>query len=506
VFAPRPCFAGYSSGEFTATYRLIHTEEKRMLRRKRLIILLCALVVFVPGGRAQSNGETKQLAREILKQLIEINTTDSVGNVTTAAEAMAKRLRDAGFSEKDVIVAGPNERKKNLVARFRGTGKHKPVLFIGHLDVVEAKREDWTTDPFQFIEKDGYFYGRGTQDMKEGDAILVTNFMRLKKEGFVPDRDLIVALTADEEGGNYNGIEWLVKHHRDWIDAEYCINLDGLAESQKGRPSLFNIDVSEKVYADFTLETTNPGGHSSVPRHDNAIYSLAAALTRIQAFAFPLKLNDVSRKYLEYSARRAEGQRAADLLAVAKIPPDPQAVERLSEDPNYNSILRTTCVATMLSGGHAPNALPQAARANVNCRIFPGEEPEEVRQTLTRVIAEPQVSVRFVEQHAADGSVIIPVSVPPSTLNAELVDAVEKIITKMWPGVPVIADMSQGASDSTYLRIGGIPAYVFSGVFLDSDDVRAHGRDERIRTTSFYEGVEFNYQLIRELGSGRQSR
>jgi acetylornithine deacetylase/succinyl-diaminopimelate desuccinylase-like protein len=209
---------------------------------------------------------------------------------------------------------------------------------------------------------------------------------------------------------------------------------------------------------------------------------------------------------LEYSARRAEGQRAADLLAVAKIPPDPQAVERLSEDPNYNSILRTTCVATMLSGGHAPNALPQAARANVNCRIFPGEEPEEVRQTLTRVIAEPQVSVRFVEQHAADGSVIIPVSVPPSTLNAELVDAVEKIITKMWPGVPVIADMSQGASDSTYLRIGGIPAYVFSGVFLDSDDVRAHGRDERIRTTSFYEGVEFNYQLIRELGSGRQSR
>ena len=477
-----------------------------MLRRKLLTVSLCALAIFVLAGRAQSKDETNQLAREILKQLIEINTTDSVGNVTTAAEAMAKRLRDAGFSEKDVIIAGPNERKKNLVVRFQGTGKHKPVLFIGHLDVVEAKREDWTTDPFQFIEKDGYFYGRGTQDMKEGDAILAANFIRLKREGFQPDRDLILGLTADEEGGHYNGIEWLVNHHRDWIDAEYCINLDGLAESQKGRASLFNMDVSEKVYADFTLETTNPGGHSSVPRHDNAIYSLAAALTRLQAFSFPLKLNDVTRKYLEYSAQKAEGQRSADLLAVTKIPPDPQAVERLSEDPNYNSVLRTTCVATMLSGGHAPNALPQAARANVNCRIFPGEEPGEVRHTLTRVIADPQVSVRFVEQHAADGSVIVPVSVPPSPLNRELMSAVEKIVTKMWPGVPVIPDMSQGASDSTYLRLGGMPAYVFSGVFLDSDDVRAHGRDERIRASSFYEGVEFNYQLIRELASEPQSR
>jgi acetylornithine deacetylase/succinyl-diaminopimelate desuccinylase-like protein len=477
-----------------------------MQRRKRLTISLCALAIFVPASRAQSKDETNQLAREILKQLIEINTTDSVGNVTTAAEAAAKRLRDAGFSEKDIIVAGPNERKKNLVLRFHGTGKHKPVLFIGHLDVVEARREDWTTDPFQFIEKEGYFYGRGTQDMKEGDAILAANFIRLKKEGFQPDRDLILGLTADEEGGNYNGVGWLVKHHRDWIDAEYCINLDGLAESQKGRASLFNIDVSEKVYADFTLETTDSGGHSSVPRHDNAIYSLAAALTRLQAFSFPLKLNDVTRRYLEYSAQKAEGQRSADLLALAKIPPDAQAVERLSEDPNYNSVLRTTCVATMLSGGHAPNALPQAAHANVNCRIFPGEEPEEVRQTLRRVIADPQVSVRFVEQHAADGSVIVPVSVPPSPLNGELLSAVEKIVTKMWPGVPVIPDMSQGASDSTYLRIGGMPAYVFSGVFLDSDDVRAHGRDERVRASSFYEGVEFNYQLIRELASEPQNR
>jgi acetylornithine deacetylase/succinyl-diaminopimelate desuccinylase-like protein len=472
-----------------------------MRQRKYLIISICALVIFVPAGSAQGKEDTRQLAREILKQLIEINTTDSVGNVTAAAEAMARRLRDAAVSDKDIVVEGPNERKKNLVVRFRGTGKHKPVLFIGHLDVVEARREDWTTDPFQFMQKDGYFYGRGTQDMKEGDAILVADFIRLKKEGFQPDRDFILALTADEEGGNYNGVQWLMAQHRDWIDAEYSINLDSVAESQKGRPSLFNIDVSEKVYADFTLETTNPGGHSSVPRHDNAIYSLAAALTRLQTFSFPLKLNDISRKYLEYSSKRAEGQRSADLLAAAKILPDPQAVERLSQDPNYNSVLRTTCVATMLSGGHAPNALPQAARANVNCRIFPGEEPEEVKKTLVRVIADPQVSVRFVEQHAADGSVVVPGSVPASPLNPELMSAVQKIVSKMWPGVPVIPDMSQGASDSNFLRLGGIPSYVFSGVFLDSDDVRAHGRDERIRASSFDEGVDFMYQLIRELAA-----
>src|SRR6266849_2954574 len=255
----------------------------------RWILTFCIIASYAPGGRTQSQDQTKLLAREIFKQLIEINTTDSVGNVTSAAEAMAKRLREAGFPENDIHVAGPNERKKNLVAGIRGTGKLiKPILFIAHLDVVEARREDWTTDPFQFLEKDGYFYGRGTQDIKDGDAILVANFIRLKKEGFAPDRDLILALTADEEGGASNGIDWLVKKHRDWIEAEYCINLDaGEFEKEKGKRLLSGLQASEKVYADFQFESLNPGGHSSVPSPDNAIYQLSGTLARLQSFAYP---------------------------------------------------------------------------------------------------------------------------------------------------------------------------------------------------------------------------
>src|SRR5713226_274708 len=353
-----------------------------MQRGIRWILSFCLFASCAPIGRTQGQDQTKQLARDIFKQLIEINTTDSVGNVTTAAEAMAKRLRDGGFAESDIKVAGPNERKKNVVARFRGTGKRKPILFIGHLDVVEALRSDWTTDPFEFIEKDGYYYGRGTEDMKEGDAILVTNFIRLKKEGYLPDRDLILALTADEEGGASNGVDWLLREHRDWVDAEYCINLDGGEfEKDKDKRLLAGIQASEKVYVDFQFESLNPGGHSSVPSPDNAIYHLAGALSRLQSFSFTTRINEITRSYFEQNAAMESGQVAADMKVVAKQPPDADpaqfsaAAQRLSAVPYYNSLLHTTCVATMLSGGHAPNALPQAARANVNCRIFPGEDP-----------------------------------------------------------------------------------------------------------------------------------
>src|SRR5229473_1114337 len=297
-----------------------------MPRGIRWILSICLLAICAPAGGSQGQEQTKQLAHDIFKQLIEINTTDSVGNVTTAAEAMAKRLRDGGFAEGDLKVAGPNERKKNLVARFRGTGKRKPILFIGHLDVVEALRTDWTTDPFEFVEKDGYFYGRGTEDMKEGDAILVTNFIRLKKEGYLPDRDLILALTADEEGGSFNGIDWLLNEHRDWIDAEYCINLDaGEFEKEHGKRLLAGLQASEKVYADYQFESLNPGGHSSVPSPDNAIYHLAGALARLQSFSFPLKINEITRNYFERSASLAAGQVSGDLKAVAKQPPDAAA-------------------------------------------------------------------------------------------------------------------------------------------------------------------------------------
>src|SRR5882762_7146333 len=387
---------------------------------KRWALLFCAVVSCSSAVSAQGREQTKQLARDIFKQLIEINTTNSVGNVTTAAEAMATRLRDAGFAEDDIHVAGPNERKKNLVVRLHGTGKRKPILFIGHLDVVEARREDWTTDPFEFIEKDGYFYGRGTEDMKAGDAILVTNFIRLKKEGYLPDRDLIVALTADEEGGSSNGVDWLLREHRDWVDAEYCINLDGGEfEKDKGKRLLAGIQASEKVYVDFQFESLNPGGHSSVPSPDNAIYHLAGALSRLQSFSFSVNINEITQSYFERNAALTTGQVAAEMKAVAKQPPDPAAVQRLSAVPYYNSLLHTTCVATMLSGGHAPNALPQTARANVNCRIFPGEDPEEVRKTLERVANDPKVRISIVPQLTPEGKVVPVVPVPPSPLVPE---------------------------------------------------------------------------------------
>jgi acetylornithine deacetylase/succinyl-diaminopimelate desuccinylase-like protein len=476
-----------------------------MHRGMRWIVLLCCAASFQPAGHGQASDQTKQQAREILKQLIEINTTDSVGNVTTAAEAMAKRLREAGFPEKDVIVAGPTERKKNLVVRLRGSGQRKPLLFIGHLDVVEAKREDWTTDPFQFIEKDGYFYGRGTEDMKEGDAILVLNFIRLKKEGFVPDRDLILALTADEEGGDYNGVDWLLKEHRDWIDAEYCINLDGGEfERQKGKRLLAGLQASEKVYADFQFESLNPGGHSSVPSPDNAIYHLAGALSRLQSFSFPVAASEITRNYFERYAALSTGQTATDMKAAAKQHPETAAVERLSANPYYNSLLHTTCVATMLSGGHAPNALPQTARANVNCRIFPGEDPEGVRKTLERVAADPKVTVTVVPEKTADGHLIPLVTVPPSPLLPEITSAMEKTLAVMWPGVPLVATMSTGASDGKFTRIARIPTYGISCMFFDMDDDRSHGKDERVGVQDFYDGVDFNYKLIKELSSSRR--
>jgi acetylornithine deacetylase/succinyl-diaminopimelate desuccinylase-like protein len=443
-----------------------------------------------------------QMAHDIFKQLVEINTTDSVGNVTIAAEAMAKRLRDAGFADKDVIVAGPNEKKKNVVVRFQGSGKRKPILFIGHLDVVEARREDWTTDPFQFVEKDGFFYGRGTNDMKAGDALLLTTFIRLKKEGYVPDRDLILALTADEEGGNFNGVEWLLKEHRDWVDAEYCINLDGGEfEQQNGKRLLAAMQGSEKVYADFQFESVNPGGHSSEPVRDNAIYHLAGALDRLRDYDFPVKVNEITQNYFARTAEISPGDSAADLKAVAKDPPDQAAAARLSREPYYNTLLRTTCVATMLSGGHASNALPQTARANVNCRIFPGDDPEEVRRTLERVAADPKVSVTLVPQLGADGKPVPTVTVPPSALLPEVVKAMEKTLSETYPGVPLVATMSAGASDGKFTRTAGIPTFGIACMFFELGDNRAHGKDERIGAQDFYDGVNFTYKLMRALSA-----
>ena len=481
-----------------------------MYQAFRRMAAAAALTSFASLAHAQSPAPTKELAHDIFKQLIEINTTDSVGNVTTAAEAMAQRLRNGGFAESDIHVAGPNERKKNVVVRFHGTGLRKPILFIGHLDVVEALRSDWTTDPFEFIEKDGYFYGRGTEDMKEGDAILVANFIRLKKEGYLPDRDLIVALTADEEGGSFNGVDWLLKEHRDWIDAGYCINLDGGEfEKDKDKRLLAGIQASEKVYVDFQFESLNPGGHSSVPSPDNAIYHLSGALARLQSSYFPLNLNEITRNYFGRMAALNSGEVAEDMRVTAAWPPPPDAgrlmsaEHRLSENPYFNSLLHTTCVATMLSGGHAPNALPQTARANVNCRIFPGEDPQWTLAKLQIIANDPKVRVSIVPQLTPDGKVVPVVPVPPSPLLPEVTQGMTKVLKVMWPGVPLVATMSTGATDGKYTRIAGIPTYGISCMFFDKNDNREHGKDERVGVQDFYDGVEFCYKLMRQLSSGQ---
>lgn len=451
---------------------------------------------------ARPLGRNEQLARDILKELIEINTTDSVGNVSTASEAMAKRLRNAGFDDGDIHIAGPRDNKKNLVLRYRGTGRRKPILFIGHLDVVEARREDWTSDPFVFVEKDGFFYGRGTEDMKAGDALLVTTFIRLKKENYVPDRDLILALTADEEGGSANGVDWLLKNHRDWIEAEYAINFDGGEFERDGdKRMLAGLQASEKVYVDYQFESLNPGGHSSLPSPDNAIYHLSAALTRLQNFSFPVNVNEITRNYFHKTAQFSAGQTAADKRAVAKDPPDLLAAARLSQSPYYNALLHTTCVATLLTGGHAPNALPQMARANVNCRIFPGEDPEGIRKTLENVAADPKVTVTIVPYKDPQGNVIPTVPMPPSPLLPEVVEAEKKAVGTFWAGLPVVSTMSTGATDGRFLRLAGIPTYGIACMFFEVNDNRAHGKDERIGVKDFYEGVDVAYKLLRNLSS-----
>jgi acetylornithine deacetylase/succinyl-diaminopimelate desuccinylase-like protein len=440
----------------------------------------------------------QQLARDLFAELIPIDTTDTPrGDNTKAAQAMARRLLAAGFRAEDVKVLAPREGKGNLVARLRGTGRSKPLLLLAHLDVVEARREDWSFEPFVFREEGGYFYGRGTSDDKAMAAIFVANLIRYQREGYRGDRDLIVALTADEEGGTANGVDFLLKNHRALIEAELGLNEGGGGQVKDGRKVALTVQASEKVYQSFRLEVRNKGGHSSLPVADNAIYRLAEGLSRLSRFAFPARLNEVTRAFFTRAAAGVSGEDAADMTAVLAAAPDPAAAARLSKRPYYNSLLRTTCVATRLEGGHAENALPQLARAVVNCRMLPDESPEEVARTLARVVED-------------DGIVFSPVAPakpsPPSPLSPAVMGPIERTAAQMWPGVPVVPVMSTGATDSLYLRAAGIPMYGVDGMFDDIDDVRAHGRDERLPVASFYEGQEYLYRLVKALASGEVSR
>jgi acetylornithine deacetylase/succinyl-diaminopimelate desuccinylase-like protein len=470
-----------------------------------LAALAAPLIWAAPPAWAAplSDSAVRDTAHDVFKQLIEINSTDSIGSTTLVAQAMAKRLLDAGFPAADVTVLGPNDRKGNMVARYRGKpgSKLKPILIIGHTDVVEARREDWTTDPFQFVEKDGYYYGRGTQDMKDSDAIAVTAFIRMKKEGFVPDRDIILALTADEEGGQSNGVSWLLDHHRELVDAEFALNPDsGGVVTDGGKPMTVEFEATEKLYGDYQLLATNPGGHSSLPRPDNAIYHVVDALAVLQKYSFPFELNEVTRGYFEEMSKIEPADTAADMRAILKTPADPEAIARLSKNPRYNSTLRTTCVATMLAGGHAYNALPQSAEANVNCRIFPGHSQEEIRLDLVKLFNDPQLSVRYradsgtLSDHGSDRKAMTP---PP--LNPDVMAALRGVSSKLWPGTPVLPIMEPGASDSIYTMMAGIPSYGINGVAIDRDDVRAHGKDERVKISAYYQGAEFYYEFLKAL-------
>jgi acetylornithine deacetylase/succinyl-diaminopimelate desuccinylase-like protein len=465
--------------------------------RPRLSLLVVLAAIVGPTTRLASQELTPDQAeaRAIFAELIDINTTQAHGSTGPAARAMAKRFLDAGFPAADVSVVGPNEEHLNLVARLRGTGARRPILLLAHLDVVEALSSDWSLDPFILTERDGYFYGRGTSDIKDMAAIWVATLLRLRREGVTPDRDLIVALTSGEEDEDlaHNGVLWLLANRRDLIDAVYCINGDGGDPvAHDGVPFSRNLQASEKVYMDLQLEVRNAGGHSSLPVRDNAIYRLAAGLSRLAAFDFPARLNEITRAYFERAAAAEAAPLAAEMRLVARG--NPGAIRRLSSRaPSFNSQLRTTCVATRLEGGHANNALPQTARAVVNCRMLPDEVPDSVIATLRRVVADTAVRITVLYQ---------PNPSPPSPLVPEVIGPVERITKAMWPTATVVPSMETGATDGLFLRNAGMPVYGVSGVPLDVDDIRAHGRDERIRAKAFYEGVEFSYRLVRALGTG----
>jgi acetylornithine deacetylase/succinyl-diaminopimelate desuccinylase-like protein len=437
-----------------------------------------------------SPDEYRQLARDIFRELIEIDTTDQSGDVTVAAQAVQRRLLAEGFAEEDLSLVGPHPRKMNLVVRMRGTGARGPLLMLAHLDVVEADPAEWESPPFQFDERDGFYYGRGTTDQKAMASIWTANLIRMRREGIVPDRDLILALTADEEGGQHNGARWLVQERRDLVDAAMGINEGGFGRMKGGRRISNNLQASEKVYLDLELTARGTAGHSSIPTSDNAIYHLAAALGRLAAYEFPVQLGEVARAFFERMSRVDTGPLADDMRALLAGTADAGAIARLTAVPQYHGMTRNTWVATRVDAGHSNNTIPQAARAIVNCRLLPGESAEAMERLMNEVVGDERVTVQIAVASKPS---------PPSPLTPEVMEAVEGITEAMWPGVPVVPVMGIGATDSLYFRAAGIPMYGVCGIFLDVDDVRAHAPDERILIQSYYEGQEFLYRLVRAL-------
>jgi len=434
---------------------------------------------------------------ELLTHLIGINSTHAYGS-TEAAQYLASQVRATGFPAEDVTVLAPSHypERGNVVFRLHGQGRSKPVLFIGHLDVVEAKPEDWSVEPFRLTTQEGYFYGRGTLDMKGDDVALLSALMRIRAEAQSPDRDIIVALTADEEAGapaDSNGVDWLLREHRDLIDADLVFNPDAGGGASSGDRRLYiGLETSEKIFVTFGLEVTNKGGHSSLPEPDNAIYRLAAGLGRISKLQFPVRTNTTTRAWFGAMARLSTGQQQRDMAAMTRALPDPAAVHRLESSSLYNAMLHTTCVATMLSGGHAENALPQRANAMIQCRMMPDETQESVQAALVKALSDPEIKVSVITP-AAPG--------PESIATPAILQKVEAVVNSMWPKVPVVPDMDAGASDSKFTRGAGMPTFGITGLFTDIDDNRAHGRDERIPIDGFYQDLEFTYRLMKTLSA-----
>lgn len=471
----------------------------RRALRVVLIALFAALLGVANTVAAQEGKDpaARRLEREIFQELIRINTSDSAGGTPAAARAVADRLLAAGFSAGDVRVMGPEPRIQNVVARYRGRdAAKKPILLMAHLDVVDARKEDWSTDPYQFVEKDGWYYGRGTSDNKAGAAMLVANFIRYRREGFIPERDLVMVLTGDEETSG-ESIRWLTQEHRALIDADFALNTDGGGgDYRDGKPIRFNVQAAEKIYQSFVLEVRNKGGHSSRPVADNAIYHLSRAIARVADHRFSVRLNEVTRAFFARGAAAESPALAADMRLVARTG-NPAAAGRLSAaSPYYNAVLRTTCVATRLFAGHADNALPQLARATVNCRILPDQPVDSVEAALRRIVAD--TAIRFSRAAEARPS-------PPSPLRADLMRPLEVLTARYWPGVPIVPEMSTGATDGLYTRNAGIPTYGVAAIFDDLNDSRAHGRDERVGVREFHQAAEYWYELVKQLSAGRMS-
>jgi carboxypeptidase PM20D1 len=468
-----------------------------------LLIVVALASITVSGQSVSSTYDAphQRQALDLYRTIVAMRTAETQGEVPRLARYLAEQLRAGGFAAEDIHVLplklASGEETASLVVRYRGNGasKKKPVLFVAHMDVVDARREDWTRDPFTLVEENGYFFGRGTLDNKSGVAFLTSTFMRLKSERFVPSRDLILAFTGDEETGQLT-TEALMTTHRALTDAEFAVNADagGGVLDESGRPTSYLLQLSEKTYATFEVTVTNPGGHSSLPRADNAIYELADVLKRIEAYRFPVQVNDATRLYFQNAAQITEGEAGRAMARLASDPKDAAAADILARHPEYVGITRTTCIATMVRGGHAENALPQSATATVNCRIFPGVEVAEVTAALRNLAKSPSIRVTLLGN---------PLASPPSPPNEEVTRAVARGLSKIRPGTPVIPYMAPYATDGAFIRRSGIPTYGTIGLFFKPGDDFSHGLNERVPIKSFFDALEYWHTVIRELGGAR---